>query len=236
MLASETSTFHISRKGLFSTDPFQLQPFVYKQPGDSSSKTLFKPATTLPCKCSFLQRRDGVTFCPSSSFLSTSTVMALAEGGGSSNFWYLHNSRNRQKAVTNSTSLSFPFFWSQDFHWDKLPQASWDKLWVCAHMHKQSRLLPFSYTKGLQDLNREMDPALKSIFLWKWSETLSIQHIPIYNSEQWFQDVWIQCTLLKKGITSPLRGLLGRTWEPVQRLPYLHLRYLTPFDIAPVWL
>lgn len=93
--------------------------------------------------------RGEVTFCPSSSFLSTSTVMGLAEGGGSSNFWYLRNSRNRQKVVSRRTFTSFQLFWSQDFTWGKLPQASLEKLGLCVDMHKHSRLLPFSYTKEL---------------------------------------------------------------------------------------
>lgn len=43
-----------------------------------------------------VSNRDRVTFCPSSSFLSTSTVMGLAEGGGSSNLWYLRNSKKTE--------------------------------------------------------------------------------------------------------------------------------------------
>lgn len=51
--------------------------------------------------------------------------MGLAEGGGSTNFWYLCNSRNKQKVVSNRTLISFQNSWNSGL---PLRQAATGKL------------------------------------------------------------------------------------------------------------
>lgn len=139
--------------------------------------------------------------------------MGLAEGGGSSNFWYLRSSRNRQKSCEQHYIHKL-----LDFLKSGLPlrQAATDKLrtalGLCRHA-QTFQASSFQLHEETVEFEQGYDPALKSIFTWKWRETLFIHTLFLSSATQ---NCGFRVSAWSKKISNLLQGLLRHSAEPAQ--------------------